>query len=163
MFERAKEYLKFGTGRPRGTIWAMEKAYFEFRRKYPGKEEYAYLRLALQSRYPGKKTEELVELLSECHNLDDVIVRAVAVDFGNTVAARLRMDVLWNLPPCSQCGNYRALSTTDTLCYGCRKYLGFAACTKCQVYWDDSPKNCQHCGGAMWKITEGPGVPMVPR
>jgi hypothetical protein len=57
MFERAKQYLKFGAARPPGTVWAMERAYFEFRHKYPGKEEYAYLRLVLQSRYPDKSNQ----------------------------------------------------------------------------------------------------------
>ena len=156
------EYLIFGAGRPPGTIWAMEKVYFKFRRKYPGREEYVYLRLVLQSRYPEKKTGELVELLSDCHNLDDVIVRAVAVDFGNDVALLIHMNVLWNLRPCSRCEKYRALSTTDNLCYGCRKYPGFAACTKCHLYWDDSRQYCQRCGGALWKITDGPGVQMIP-
>jgi hypothetical protein len=46
MFERAREYLQFGAGRSSGTILALERAYFEFRRKYPGKDVYGYLRLA---------------------------------------------------------------------------------------------------------------------
>lgn len=46
MFEWAKEYLKFGAARPPGTVWMMERTYFELRHKYPGKDEYAYLRLA---------------------------------------------------------------------------------------------------------------------
>jgi hypothetical protein len=108
MFERAKEYLKFGAGRPPGTIWAMEKAYFELRHKYPDKEEYAYLRLALQSRYPDKPETEIHKLASECRSLDDAIVAAIEVDFGHHVALRIRMDVLWNLPACSRCGKYRA-------------------------------------------------------
>jgi hypothetical protein len=162
MFDRVKEYLKFGAGRPLGTIWAMERSYFQFRRRYPGKEEYAYFRLTLQSRYPDKNTTELQELLSDCQSLDDVMVSAVAVDFGHPIAVRIRMDVLWNLPPCSRCGKYRALSTTDNLCYGCRKFPGFAACTNCRLYWDDSPKFCQRCGGKVWKITDGPGVRMIP-
>ena len=43
MSERVKEYLKFGAARPPGTVWAMERAYFELRHQYPGKDEYAYL------------------------------------------------------------------------------------------------------------------------
>ncbi len=162
MFERAREYLKLGAGRPPGTMWAMEKAYFELRRRYPGKEEYAYLRLALQTRYPEKSGSEITELVSDCRSLDDAIVKAVGVDFGHHVALRIRMDVLWNLPACSRCGKYRALSTTDNLCFGCRKFPGFAACTKCRLYWDDYPRICQHCGGAVWQITDGPGVPIIP-
>jgi primosomal protein N' len=161
MFERLKEYLKFGAGKPTGTIWAMERAYFELRRRYPGKEEYAYLRLTLQSRYPGKPNE-VVQLASECHDLEDLIVKAIAMDFGHAVAVKARMNGLWNLPPCSRCRKYRALSMTDALCYGCRKYAGFAACTKCHLYWDDAPGHCQQCGSKLWKITDGPGVAMIP-
>jgi hypothetical protein len=72
------------------------------------------------------------------------------------------MNVLWNLPACSRCVKYRALSTTDDLCYGCRNYPGFAACTKCRLFWDDGAVFCQHCGGKLWKITDGPGVPIIP-
>jgi hypothetical protein len=162
MFERAREYFKFGAGRPPGTIWAMERAYFEFRRKYPGKDEYAYLRLALESRYPDKPTEQIHTLLSECRSLDDIIVKAVALDFDQSVAIQIRMNVLWSLPACSRCGKYRALSTKDTLCYGCRNYAGFAACSNCRLFWKDSPAFCQRCGGKVWKITDGPGVPILP-
>ncbi len=140
----------------------MEKAYFESRHKYPGKEEYAYLRLALQSRYPDKPETEIHELVSECRSLDDAIVAAIGVDFGHHVALRIRMDVLWNLPACSRCGKYRALSTTDNLCYGCRKFPGFTACSQCRLYWDDYPRACRQCGGPVWRITDGPGVPMIP-
>ncbi len=164
MFGRAKEYLKLGAGRPPGTIWAMEKAYFDLRHRYPGREEYAYLRLALQSRYPEKSEAYIQELVSDCHSLDDAIVRAISLDFDRYVATRTRMDVLWYLPACSRCGKYRALSTTDDLCYGCRKYPGFAACTKCRLFWDDYPqvRFCQQCGAELWRITDGPGVPMIP-
>ena len=94
MLERATEYLMFGAGRPPGTMWAMERAYFEFRRKYSGKDEYAYFRLALESRYPDKPTEQIHELLSECRSLDDIIVKAVALDFDQSVAVQIRMNVL---------------------------------------------------------------------
>lgn len=161
MFQRFREYLKFGAGRPPGTIWAMEKAYFDLRRKYPGREEHTYLRLALQSRYPNKG-DEIHKLASECRSLDDAIVKAVALDFGYPVAVQVRMNVLWNLPACSSCRKYRALSTTDDLCYGCRNYAGFAACTKCHLFWDQAPVSCQQCGGRLWTITDGPGVPMIP-
>ena len=87
-------------------------------------------------------------------------VRAVAVDFGSDVALRICTDVLCNLPPCSFCRKYRALSTTDDLCYGCRKYPLFTACTRCHLYWDDGPKDCQRCGGPLWTLTDGSGVPM---
>jgi hypothetical protein len=161
MFERVKEYLRFGAGRPPGTIRAMERAYFELRHRYPGREEEAYLRLTLQTRYPEKHTAELEALVSDCRSLDDVIVKAVSLDFGHPVAARIRMDVLWKLPKCSRCRKYRALSIADNLCYGCRKFPSFAACTKCRLTWDDSPKYCQHCGAKLWAITDGPGVPMI--
>ena len=140
----------------------MERAYFELRHKYPAKEEYAYFRLAFQSRYPDKSETEIHKLASGCRSLDDAILAAVAVDFGHHVAARTRMDVLWNLPPCSRCGKYRALSTVDNLCYGCRKFPGFAACTKCRLYWDDYPRTCRQCGSPVWRITDGPGVPIIP-
>jgi len=162
MLGRAKEYLKFGVGRPPGTIWFMEKAYFDLRRNYPGRQEYAYLRLALQSRYPDKTDEQIQQLTSDCSNLDDAIVKAVALDFGHPVAVRVRMDVLWNLPFCSRCGKYRSLSMADPLCYGCRNYPGFAACVRCHLYWDDYPVFCQVCGGKLWRITDGDGVPIIP-
>jgi hypothetical protein len=158
MFKRMKEYLKFGAGRPLGTVWAMEKAYFEFRRKYPGKSEYAYLRLSLQSRYPEKQGDELGKLLSSCKNLDDTILKAIQLDFGDQIAQQMRMNVLYNLPACSRCGKYRALSTTDDLCYGCRRYSLFSACTKCHLYWENPITVCQTCGGPLWRITDGQGT-----
>lgn len=142
-------------------MWAMERAYFELRHKYPGKEEYAYLRLALRSRYLEKSEDEIRELVSGCRSLDDAIVAAVGVDFGQHVSLRIQMDVLWRLPPCSRCGKYRALHATHNLCYGCRRFPGFAACTRCRLYWDDYPKSCRQCGGPVWQITDGPGVPMI--
>jgi hypothetical protein len=161
MFKWAREYLKFGAARPPGTVWMMERTYFELRHKYPGKDEYAYLRLALQGRYPDKP-DQIHQLASKCRSLEDAIIKAVALDFGDQVAGLVRMNVLWKLPACSRCGKYRALSTTDNFCYGCRKYPGFAACTKCHLFWDDDPHFCQRCGGGLWKITDGPGVPMIP-
>ena len=70
MFERAKEYLKLGAARPPGTIWAMERTYFELRHKYPGKDEYAYLRLALLSRYPDKldQIQHLARIFLHAHS-----------------------------------------------------------------------------------------------
>lgn len=94
MFERLKAYLK-NTGKPTGTMWAMERAYFELRRRYPGKEEYAYIRLTLQSRYPDKP-EQVVQLASECRDLEDAIVKALAMDFGYAIAVQARMNGLWN-------------------------------------------------------------------
>jgi len=133
MFERVKEYLRFGAARPPGTVWVMERTYFELRHKYPGKDEYAYLRLTLQGRYPDK-LDQIHQLASECRSLEDAIIKAVALDFGDHVAIQVRMNVLWKLPACSRCEKYRALSTIDNLCYGCRKYPGFAACTKCTSF-----------------------------
>ena len=149
----------------RAAFWsavAMEKAYFDFRRRLPGKDEPAYLRLAFQSRYPEKDSNQVSALVSDCHNLEDIMVKAISVDFSPGIAAATRMNVLMNIPACVRCGKYRALSTTDDLCYGCRKYPAFSACNHCHLYWDDSPKFCQHCGGKLWRITDGPGVPMIP-
>ena len=162
MLKRATEYIVFGAGRPFGVLWAMEKAYFDFRHRFPGKEEYAYLRLALQSRYPEKDSTQLSALVSDCYHLEDVMVKAVSIDFSPTIAEAVRTNVLTNLPPCARCGKYRALSTTDDLCYGCRKYPGFSACTHCHLYWDDSPNFCQQCGGKLWRLTDGPGLSMIP-
>ena len=57
----------------------MEKAYFEVRRKFPDRDEYAYLRLALASRYAEKPSDYLEKQLSNCESLDDVIVKAVEI------------------------------------------------------------------------------------
>ncbi len=156
MFGRAKEYFKWGTGRPMGTVWMMEKAYFEMRRRYPGKTEYAYLRLALQSRYPDRPDE--VPLLAEkCRSLDDAITEAVALDFDRAIAIATQMNFLMRMSACTRCGKYRSLSTTDSFCYGCRKYFGFAACLQCHVYWDNQPDCCPKCRGGVWRITDGDG------
>jgi hypothetical protein len=117
MFERAKEFFRFAAGRPPGTMWSIERAYFEFRRKYPGKDEYAYLFLALRSRYPDRSEDVIHTLASKCLDLDDAIIAAIDVDFGSHAAAQMR-EVLRNLPTCSRCNKFRALSTTDGLCYG---------------------------------------------
>jgi hypothetical protein len=161
MFKRIGEYLTFGAGRPFGVVWATEKAYFDFRRRFPGRDEPVYLRLTLQSRYPEKDSNQVSALVSGCNNLEDIMVKAIALDFTPGIAAATRMNVLMNLPPCARCDKYRALSTTDALCYGCRKYPGFAACTVCHLYWDDSPKFCQRCGGKLWRLMDGPGVPLI--
>jgi hypothetical protein len=162
MLKRVAEYLASGAGRPLGVIWASEKAYFDFRRRFPGKDEPAYLRLTLQSRYPEKNPTELSELLSDCHNLEDIMVKAVSIDFTPGIGAATRMNVLWNFPSCAECGKYRALNTSDNLCYGCRRYSGFAACAVCHLSWEDSPKFCEKCGQELWRITDGPGVPIIP-
>ncbi len=70
MLERFKEYLKWGGGRPPGTMWAMETSYFEFKSAHPGKEEYAYLRLALRSRYREKAAHEIADIAARCQILD---------------------------------------------------------------------------------------------
>ena len=48
----------------------MERTYFELRHKYPGKDEYAYLRLALQSRYPDKldQIQHLARIFLHAHS-----------------------------------------------------------------------------------------------
>jgi len=124
---------KLGAGRPLGTIWSMEKAYFDLRHRYPGREDHAYLRLALQSRYPEKGDTFIEKLLSDSQSLDDAIFQAIGVDFGSHVGLQIAMNALWRFPPCSRCGKYRALSTTDDLCYGCRKYPYFRACNLQQL------------------------------
>lgn len=162
MFKRVTEYLVFGAGRPFGVVWATEKAYFDFRHRFPGKDEHFYLRLALQSRYPEKDSHQVSALVSDCYNLEDIMLKAISVDFSPGVAAAIRTNVLTNLPPCARCGKYRALSTTDDLCFGCRKYPGFSACTHCHLYWDDLPEFCNQCGAKLWRLTDGPGIPMIP-
>lgn len=162
MFERVREYFTLGAGRPLGTMWMMEKAYFEYRHRYPGEDEYAYLRLALQSRYPRMPADDLTRHLSECPDLDALIVRAVDLDFDPAVAIHFNLEVLWRMPACSRCYKYRALSTIGGLCYGCRHYAGFAACAECHLCWDDGPVFCQRCGAPLWRITDGPGVRLDP-
>jgi hypothetical protein len=162
MFDRAKEYLKFGAGRPLGTIWSMEKAYFDLRRKYPGREEHAYLRLALHSRYPEKGDAIIKQLAESCETLDDIMVAAIKADFGDRSSWPVYINILCNSPACSRCGKYRSLSTIDTLCYGCRTFPGFVACTNCRLHWDNFSRFCSTCGRAHWSLTDGPGVPIIP-
>ena len=92
------DYLKFGAGRPPGTMWAMEKSYFEWKYKLPNSTEYAYLRLALQSRYPLR--QDISEIVSRCRTLDDAILEAVRLDFGD-FAARMFKPALEAFPLCS--------------------------------------------------------------
>ena len=102
MFDRANEFFRFGAGRPPGTMWSIEKAYFELRRKHPGRDECAYLFLALRSRYLDKPEAAIHNAASKCRGLDEAIIVAVDIDFGNHVAVEMR-DVLRNLPACSRC------------------------------------------------------------
>jgi len=146
MFERFKEYLKFGAGRPPGTMWAMEKSYFEWKHKYPARTEYAYLRLALQSRYP--LNNGIPAIADRCRNLDDAILEAVRLDFGDFVVQMFE-PALKAFPPCSACGHHRALSTVDTLCYGCRNFGDLIPCHKCRLWWKRDSKFCQKCGGPL--------------
>lgn len=95
------EYLKYGAGRPPGTMWAMEKSYFEWNHKYPNKTEYAYLRLALQYCYPLNK--KIPEIAARCSSLDDAIMEAVQIDFGDFVAQMFK-PALEAFPHCSMCG-----------------------------------------------------------
>src|SRR5947207_15898238 len=73
-------------------MWAMEKSYFEWRHKHPGRTEYAYLRLALQSRYP-LNTGFPRSRLAVGADLDDAILEAVQLDFGDFVVQML--ERLW--------------------------------------------------------------------
>jgi hypothetical protein len=162
MFERTREFLTRGTGRPLGTMWMMEKAYFVYRRKMPGMKDQIYLRLALQSRYRRMPSEDVTRHVSECPSLDALIMRAVGIDFNPAVAMHFALEVLWLMPPCSRCHKYRALSSVDSLCYGCRHYAGFGACPSCHLYWDGDAISCQRCGSTLWRITDGPGVEFIP-
>ncbi len=137
------------------------KGLFRVSAAIPALDEQAYLRLALLSRYPDKPKSKIEELAANCATLDDAITAAIELDFGLPVAMQIMTEVLWRLPACSRCRKYRALSTADDLCYGCRTYPGFAACTKCHLYWDDSPQLCQRCGEKLWKIRAGDGAPMI--
>jgi hypothetical protein len=73
----------------------------------PGKDEYTYVRLTLQGRYPDK-LDQIHQLASEWRSLDDAIIKTVALDVGDHGAVHVRMNVLWNLPACSRCGKYCA-------------------------------------------------------
>lgn len=146
MANRFMEYIKYGAGRPPGTMWSIEKSYFEWKHKYPDKTEYAYLRLALQSRYPLNK--DIPEIAARCRNLDDAIMEAVRLDFGDFVAQMFK-PALEAFPLCSVCGRYRALNTVDTLCYGCRIFADLVACHSCRLYWQNDAKFCQKCGAPL--------------
>src|SRR5579864_2248892 len=146
MFDRFKEYVKYGAGRPPGTMWAMEKSYFEWKHKYPNRHDYVYLQMALQSRYPLRK--EISAIAGRCTGLDDAIIEAVRLDFGEFVA-RMFESALNTFPPCSVCGQFRALSTVDTLCYECRTFGDLVPCHKCRLYWEKDAKYCQKCGAVL--------------
>jgi hypothetical protein len=126
-------------------MWAMEKSFFEWKYRYPGKSDNFYLRRALWSRYPEKGNAFVADLAQRCRNLDDAILEAVRVDFGESVACKLK-PALDLFPACSKCGVYRALSTRDTLCYGCRKFGNLIPCHKCHLYWDRDAGVCGKCG-----------------
>jgi hypothetical protein len=146
MFERFKEYVRYGAGRAPGTMWAMERSYFEHMYKYPDRSEYAYIRLALQSRYPLRT--DVPAIAERCSGLDDAILAAVELDFGREAAIRFR-TALQSFPPCTQCGEFRSLSLRDSLCYGCRTYGRLLVCNVCRLYWDWDAPSCKKCGGKL--------------
>ncbi len=146
MFERFKEYVKYGAGRPPGTMWAMERAFFEYMYRYPDRNEYAYIRLALQARYPERA--DIPAITERCSGLDDAIVAAVELDFGREAAILFR-PALQSFPPCSHCGQFRALSSKDSFCYGCRTYGRMLVCRVCRLYWDREASFCQKCGSEL--------------
>lgn len=146
MTNRFIEYLKYGAGRPPGTMWAMEKSYFEWRHKYPGRDRQVYLRAALQSRYPLNK--EIPAIAGRCQNLDDAILEAVRLDFGEFVMQMFK-PALEAFPMCSACGEFRALSTGDALCYGCRNFGDLIPCHNCHLWWEKDSNFCQRCGAPL--------------
>jgi len=146
MLKRFIEYLKYGAGRPPGTMWAMEKCYFVLRHHYPNLSEDAYLLLTLRSRYPLRR--DVGEIASRCQNLDDAILEAVRLDFGDFVVQMFR-PALEAFPFCSACQEYRALSLTDTLCYGCRNFGDLIPCNRCRLYWPKNQKFCGQCGAPL--------------
>jgi Tfp pilus assembly protein PilF len=139
------EYLKYGVGRPPGTMWSVEKSYFEHRFRFPRRMEMAYLFYALRARYPEKPEDQVWAMVRRCTDLDDAIVEAVRVDFGAEVGEKFSV-ALTAFPRCSKCRKYRALSTRDTLCYGCRKYGHVYFCHDCRLYWTKGQKHCPKCG-----------------
>jgi tetratricopeptide (TPR) repeat protein len=151
MSRRLWEYLRFGAGRPPGTMWAIEKAYFEQKFRYPGRMEMAYLFLALRARYLEKPEKQIWEIARRCSHLDDAMVEAVRIDFGAEVAERFR-EALPAFPMCSKCGKYRALSTKDSLCYGCREYGDATVCHHCRLYWKKDDKHCPRCGRELTEV-----------
>lgn len=145
MLRRLVEYLTFGAGRPTGTMWAVEKSYFEHRFRFPRRMEMAYLFWALRARYPEKAEDQVWAMVRRCTHLDDAIVEAVRADFGAEVAEKFQV-ALATFPMCSKCGKYRALSIRDALCYGCRKYGDVSFCHHCRLYWTKHEKHCPKCG-----------------
>lgn len=146
MTNRFIEYLKYGAGRPPGTMWAMEKSYFEWRHKYPGRDHQVYVRAALQSRYP--LNNEIPAIAGRCQNLDDAILEAVRLDFGEFVTQMFK-PALEAFPLCSACGEFRALSTGDALCYGCRNFGDLIPCRNCHLWWKKDSNFCQRCGAPL--------------
>jgi hypothetical protein len=153
MFGRTIEYLRYGAGRPLGTMWSMEKAYFDLRRKYPAKEDAMYIKGSLLSRYPDRPPERIHEIARMCDSIEEAMIQAVQLDFGEVLAAQVKF-ALFNFPECSQCGKHYAISGTSTSCYGCRTYSTFGACAACHLSWNDSTRFCPKCGGVPWKITD---------
>lgn len=102
-------------------ISAMERSYFEYKRRYPDKAEMAYLFLALRARYIEKPEDQIWGIVRRCANLDDAIVEAARVDVSDEAAEQIRSR-LQAVPMCTSCGKFRALSSQDSLCYGCRNY-----------------------------------------
>jgi len=142
------EYLRFGIGRPPGTMWAVEKLFFKWRHKHPGRPENFYLKMVLRTRYLEKSDVFVFDLAQRCRTLDDAIIEAVRVDFGESVARKFR-PAFELFPPCSMCGRYRALSARDTLCYGCREFGHLIPCHKCHLYWDRGARFCRNCGSPL--------------
>jgi len=149
MFGRIAEYFKYGALKPRGVMWAMEKAYFTARRKFPFKKGPVYLRLTFESRYPDKSDDEIVQMVNKCKNLDDAIEEAIRTDFGRGIAWDFVSKVLKYLPKCSSCRKYRALSPKGSRCYGCRHFGSVRVCPKCRLYWARSESFCNQCGGKL--------------
>ena len=149
MFGRIAEYFKYGALKPRGVMWAMEKAYFTARRKFPFKKGPVYLRLTFESRYPDKSDDEIVQMVNKCKNLDDAIEEAIRTDFGRGIAWDFVSKVLKYLPKCSSCRKYRALSPNSSRCYGCRHFGSVRVCPKCRLYWARCESFCNQCGGKL--------------
>ena len=133
-------------GARRAPCGPWEKSYFEWKHKYPGRTEYAYLRLALQSRYPPNNG--VPAIADRCRNLDDAILEAVRLDFGEFVMQMFK-PALEAFPLCSACGVFRALSTVDTLCYGCRNFGDLIPCHRCRLWWKKDSRFCQRCGAPL--------------
>jgi hypothetical protein len=132
-------------------MWAVEKSFFKWKYKHPGRPENFYLKMVLRTRYFEKPDDFVFDIAQRCRTLDDAIIEAVRVDFGESVARKFK-PAFELFPPCSMCGRYRALSTHDTLCYGCREFGHLIPCHKCHLYWDLGARLCRNCGS-----------PLVPR